>query len=396
MSESEVLPNPAETTPQHQGKERMPLPEQRGFVDGPSPEQSVRDGHIDLAEHIFHPEIHNTSEKLAVRELSPQEVVTEFLRSKRTYEEKRGTLFGQETHSSIPLSLAKIAKAAHNFFRMPGDLLRNLLTKGGDERLNDRSVRASVLRREGFVDSALFGQLYANPKNRNALKAFLENELFAEANCTHFIALEGLSIVVLHKLMDKLGHNPHAFLSDDRGENGGRIAMDNTLEGGKHPLLSPSDPRYGKEMEYWRPVFPTMPRWLPLSRWMQSRTHSVVYTVTDGKQELIILPVHVDPKNAVSVFGELLGKKGGRGALSYHRPVVASDKTYIGTGLYRLGCNVFLDQLKKAKAHGIIKDVLIDGRYDDIAGDTSIVGSEMLSRQTAEILGRTHLPESRV
>ncbi len=80
----------------------------------------------------------------------------------------------------------------------------------------------------------------------------------------------------------------------------------------------------------------------------------------DGKV-IIFFPVHEDFKNAVAGIKFWGKKKGERGVAAYHQLAGTGEKgtTYVGTGQYKLGCEIIEAHLEEAKNKGIIKDVVI-------------------------------------
>lgn len=298
--------------------------------------------------------------------------------------------------NKLTLTMFKAVKVTKNIRRLFRDIRRRARRQDTSDQANRVTLMVTVTEREQFLQSELLKQLQKIPGNRRQLSAFIHEELNREDNCTHFLIIEGLTTDQLHILVHQLGQNPHAFLSDDRGENGGRIVIDNSFFDGHHPFMDHNDPDYLEEAHYWLPAFPSSPKWTHLNTWMMSRTHGLIYTVIHQGKEMILLPVHVDPKNVVVTIRDLFHRfhPHEHHALSYHDISVPNDLTYRGTGLYRLGCNIFLYLLKKAERQGLIKKLVILGSEEEIKNDISIVRGDRITWQQYEF-NRAHLANQR-
>ncbi len=316
--------------------------------------------------------------------------IREFLSSRSAYMAERERLCGTYPHYHRSVALQKIRKGAKNILRYAGDLWRRAIRRETLEDVKESELTISVLRRDQFLKTPLFDSLYGNRRNHRFLKAFMDQELFQEVQCSHFLALKGMSVNELHILIEHMGQNPRAFLSDDRGENGGRIAIDNTLIDGKHPFLAPGDGRYDEELPFWQPIWPKISKRSALHGWMVSRTHGVIYRFNAHERDILIIPIHVDPKNVVMFFGELFGSKHvqGQSALSYHQ-IPVGEPEYIGTGLYRLGCHVFIHMMTAAFAQGLMKNLVVEGAREEIEGEVSIIESMGLSRREQILLQKS-------
>ncbi len=317
-----------------------------------------------------------------------QKVSSDFRASRNRYLKEREQLFGSSESTTVPKTIKVAAKITRNFTRWIEDRERRAQSRATPGELKLAHVTVRVATRDAFFEDPYFQNLLQGESNRGVIQSMLDEEIYKEVNCTRWLAIEGLDTDELHLLMRMSGHNPTAFLSDDRRENAGRIVIDNALENGRHPVIDATSPLYEKEVKYWRPVFPNAPKFLPVSGWMMSRTHSVVYSVksADGR-EALLLPVHVDPKNAVAFFGEVFGKKDTdeRGALDYHSIEEVKGGEYVGTGLYELGCKYTIEQLKRMKERGYIRELSILDE-DRLTTTGTVVGDEALSQKTANNL----------
>jgi len=184
-----------------------------------------------------------------------------------------------------------------------------------------------------------------------------------EVNATHWLMVTGVSVEQLHAIVYNMGHNPTAKLSGDRGENAGRIAIDNYPE---DMPIDASDPRYPNESQYWKQLFPNKLLPKAIQKWHVSRNHSVVYSVKDKEgKDVIMLPIHMDPKNWVVTIKELFTgkmfskKKGEKSALDYHG-LPQANKRYLGTGLYELGASQFIHMLRR-KQPGAFGNLIVEG-----------------------------------
>ncbi len=136
-----------------------------------------------------------------------------------------------------------------------------------------------------------------------------------------------------------------------------------------------------QEKALWQPVFPKLAS-LPIlgkigpGKWRMSRTHSVIYGVKNQEgKDVLLLPVHMDARNAVVFVRDLVDKvrgkkREGRAALDYHQMHTGQEK-YVGTGLYDLG----------------IKNMLrLFEEHRDRVGGLQVVGREKLET-TGTIVG---------
>jgi hypothetical protein len=228
--------------------------------------------------------------------------------------------------------------------------------------LQEAEVQLEVVDRKSLFEEggrlrAIWESCRHNPQEAVRLKNLFERELFREANCERVLMIEDMSIPMLVKLMAKAGINPMVFLSDNRGEQA-RIAIDLEPVDGKHPLANKiaGDVDMNKEMRYFEKVF-------PLLRWRMSRNHSTVYLVHEVDKPILILPVHVDPKNAVVVFKDLLGRKdkSEKGAMEYHGMEETKGQDYLGTGLYDLGIALLIGTFQRLHQKGLFRDLKING-----------------------------------
>lgn len=282
--------------------------------------------------------------------------------SQRTnyYETKRKEYFGEPEPETWKTRISSRLKPLRNITRMGGDLVRSFQSIGEKRTLPQALVTANVLSRSELHDDPEFQRLLSVPENKKPLMDLLDREVFREVNCRNILVLKGLKPEQFHLLAKQMGDSPRAFLSDDRGENAGRYASDNVLPtNGKHPFVSEDDPDYEPEKALWGPVFPGLKNIPVVKDWMMSRAHSVTYAVKDpdGK-DVLIMPVHVDPKNPVASF------RFGKEALKYHQTTgveQVGQAKYVGTGLYDLGIKYFLRKLNMAKEHGLIGGLKISG-----------------------------------
>src|SRR5437660_2265339 len=108
-----------------------------------------------------------------------------------------------------------------------------------------------------------------------------------------------------HALVKEMWYNPLAFLTDDRRENAGRVAIDRDEN---QPVgLSPQDPDYEAEDALRQKVFPGVKHIPWVKDWRMSRTHGVVYAVKDYEgRDVIMFPVHGDVNNPIVSIAERL------------------------------------------------------------------------------------------
>lgn len=309
-------------------------------------------------------------------DIAAKVLLEEYQLAKKQYITYRRKMFGTDTYDHInlldkvtaklPLKLQKISKGSNNVTRWIHDLVKRIVNPSSDDEIKRLSLKVRVLRRIDLHKDPKFRILAARKKNKHILRTLLDKEVFREANLSHFLMILGASAAQFHRLIRTMGHKATAFLSDDRGENGGRIVMEGLTKDGKHPLIPETHPRYKAEMNYWGKVFPHAPRWAPWSNYHMSRIHAVVYTVRDEKgNDVLLLPIHVDPKNAIVALAEFfkLRKKGKdeHTALEYHDAMITSQDDYVGTGLYDLGCSLFIHQLQSAHSSGVFHSLTIEG-----------------------------------
>lgn len=320
-----------------------------------------------------------------------RERMKEFEGSKAAYLARREELFGLQEEDKTPKLVQVLNKITRNFTRWMEDERRRKMRHVDPEEVKVAKMEITVEDRNALLkDENKY--LFENKANLPVLQAFMGKELYIEQNCTHFLRIKGTTIDQFHWLVEQLGYNPTTFLSDDRGENGGRLAVDNAPQKGKHPFLREDDLNYADEMRYWMPVqLPKYLKWWPGSeKWRMSRTHGVVYGV-EGKdsQEELLIPIHMDPKNAVAAVGELFGKKKeDHGALVYHK-MALGDKYVgrLGTGLYDLGCKYLIWLLRGAQKGGLIGDVRVQGE-EDLRTTGSIVGDDRITWAINEMLAK--------
>lgn len=345
---------------------------------------------------------HETWAYLSTAEASSA-LLEEFVSSRKQYASRRGEMFGADpvhaetiidkVKDKIPLKVKKAWKGTKNITRWIEDLVARLGNRSSDAEVQKLSLKLDVLGRTDLLDDPAFQSLAQVDGNREILLKLLDQEVFKEANLSHFVMVSGASVAQFHHLMRELGHKPTAFLSDDRGENGGRIVMDNMLEEGeKHPLLSETDPRYQDEMKYWDKVFPGSPEWAFWSNYRMSRLHGTVYAVKDAQgNDVLLSPIHIDPKNAIVAVAEVLRlrkkQKDEHHGLAYHDAMLDEETDYLGTGLYDLGCSVFIRQLERAQATGKFAELTVSGA-DRIRTSGTIIEDDArtweIRRQVAE------------
>ena len=282
-----------------------------------------------------------------------------------------------ETRFGAPPTYS-VLKHANNVTRMIGDFVRELRSKRETETLNTLNVSAEVVAREEFFEDQQLAELLALVKNREAASAFVWQELMAEVNCSHVLVLQGISAEQFHLLIRQMGDNPAVFLSDYRGENGGRIGYDlKPRANGTPPLIDPDHPYYSEESTFWGKVLHTD---IPFLRNLHvARNHSTIYQLKDASdQDVLVLPIHVDPKNPSASLGDLYNKIAGkeslgRSAIDYHKPADLNNKRYLGTGLYPLGIKLFLQRLNEAQTNGLFANL-------------QVVGEEKLNNQTTDTI----------
>jgi hypothetical protein len=291
------------------------------------------------------------------------------------FKEERGINTVEKKVSRIQAWAGKLAK---NIGRLIGDIKRKgeirKQIKSGEINLEKVNMQIEVMDRNALIEDARTEELWKIEDNREILTNFMEKELYQEVNATHWVMLTGASLEQVHAIVQRAGHNPDAFFSDDRGENGGRIAIDNY---GEDMPIDRSDPRYDEEKKFWEPLFKN--KFLPkgIKEWHMSRNHAVIYCVKDvNNKDVLMMPVHIDPKNWVVSIKELFNppKKGERSALAYHN-IAEGEKRYLGTGLYELGVYQFINLLRK--------------KQPGLFGGLEVIGNEKLDT-TRTISGDDH------
>lgn len=251
-----------------------------------------------------------------------------------------------------------------NLFRLLTDIKTVALRYSHtvDQRLKKARIKITVIARSEVLEkNNLFFRLAKRKRNRKIINYLFDWEVFHEVNCEHFLMIQGVNKYQLYHLVRKLGQNPTTFLSDHRGENAGRIAVDNYF-GGLHPFLD-NPPQ--SELKYWQKLFPGAPKWFFSSNWSVSRTHSPVFEVkTKLGKKIYFLPIHVDKFNSISFVKELIygkDKDEEKSALHYHLTATGPKELKIGTGLYDLGCAVFIWLCRNAKSKGVIHHLEVIG-----------------------------------
>ncbi len=285
-------------------------------------------------------------------------------------------------------------KGSKNFTRLLPDMIQRIGSLGKKESLKEESVKMTVVDRNDFITDKRYSEFFdfeKNPQNKEPLENFLKREISAEVGAANFLMTEGLTVAQYHSFVRQFGHSPFAFWSDDRGENAGRISIDNVLpQDGKHPLadLQPGDPDYESEKALYQPVFPGLTRLPYIGKWRMSRTHSVAFAVKNAEgKDVLLLPAHMDARNAVVFWRDLVdkltGKKQeGRGALAYHQ-MHTGQKNYVGTGLYDLGIKNFL---RLSREHqGSVGQLQIDGE-DKLQTTGTIVGDDRVTWQINDLV----------
>jgi len=312
--------------------------------------------------------------------------LAEYHASVAAYRDVQARIPGLQEHpAEIPKVLAKLGRISQNFTRMAGDFVQFWKGRKESGELPGVNVDVTVLNRQTVLADERFMSLLDNPDNVPVMANLLNQEVFKEANCTSFLMVEGASVAQFQALMKEMGYNPRAFLSDNRGENAGRIAIDNEQSAGdkqenKHPVTG--EPMTDTEARYWKHVV-DKPSWmpdglwqrLPMSKWSMSRTHGVMYDVKRDGRDVLLLPIHVDPKNAVAVFAP----KGAEepSALVYHQMSAGETGDYLGTGLYDLADTYMIRLLQQARDAGKVGRVRVTGERalrttGTISGDDEI------------------------
>lgn len=291
-----------------------------------------------------------------------------------SFKNDRGIVVAQE---KMTKTQAWVEAIRVNLKRLRGDIQRRKeirrQIRSGEMRFEDVSLKIEVMERDALIEDSRMQKLWEIEGNRETLISFTEKELYQEVNATHWLMLSGASVEQFHGIIDGMGHNPDAFLSGDRGENGGRIVIDNYKE---DMPIDEHDSRYGMEKGYWEALFRS--KLLPegMKKWHMSRNHSVIYSVKDSEGlDIIMLPVHIDPKNWVVSIKELFSppKKGERSALAYHS-LAEGEKRYLGTGLYELGSFQLINLLRK-KQPGLFGALEVIGE-DKLDTTRTISGDE--------------------
>jgi hypothetical protein len=301
--------------------------------------------------------LQNGQHKIADVGEKAREQLELFEQTKSEYEKKWMEMFGHEKPAERE---SLVDKATVNVRRWFTDMKERKGRRVDLEAIRTSEVELVVEGRDAVIGDFEAGRLTG--ENAPIYEKLVAKELAAEANANHFLMVRGLKREELHFVIEQMGQNPIAFLSDPRGENAGRIAIDNALVDGEQPLGINTE----EEKRYWSPVFPNPPRWVPegIKKWMMSRTHGVIYGVRDTRgDEEFLIPIHVDPKNGVAAIGEIFTgrRKGERAALDYHQGVDMGDQHYLGTGLYDLGAAVMIELMERAQEKGVIGKLIVRG-----------------------------------
>ena len=333
-----------------------------------------------------------------------EERLQEFHSFTSDYLKKKDTLLGKPKlrlsdlkKYGVPAGVIKVLGVSNNFVRMFSDGVRLIGSKLiSKETLREADIQAEIVPRNSLLEHPTFQEAIATEnsyaaKNKKILAEFVDREVATEANCTNVVVVRGLSPTLHTRLISEMGEQPVTFLSDSRGENAGRVAIDNIPRGG-HPFLSDQDPSYQDEMRYWMPVFFNLDErpsrsWIqPWKRWYVSRTHGVVYATKDTQgKDALFFPIHVDTKNPVMAIVEAVKGtgKGEKSALAYHQTAVANEASYVGTGLYDLGSAIFVHRLREMAHQGKIKEPKIKGE-ENLRTRYSIVKDDQITWKLAE------------
>lgn len=314
----------------------------------------------------------------------------------RQYKQRRDLLFrGLRPRLFMRESkVESVINVVNNFTRMGRDLFRSLKNRipGNDIGLKNSHIKVRVLNRTELLEDRGFTDLIKD--NGSTVRNLLDKEVFREINCTNILLLEGLTLEQLHLLVRKLGHNPSVIFSDPRKEKL-RFAIDNELnKKGEHPFsdeingLHLTNEQLQSELSYYKPVFTGILSKLPgLSRWHVSRTHGLVYVVKKDNEKVFLIPVHVDPKNAILVFSELFSNRyrEEKKAIAYHQTAEGRGENYIGTGLFDLGCVILIRLLKRAEKSGLIKKLEIGGE-NKLKTSYSIYIDDQVTKKIEELV----------
>lgn len=312
------------------------------------------------------------------------EILEEFDSSRKGFLKVRDTIFSHEPITDrigrrLPWLAVTTAEIVRNFILTKEEFLFAFKRRRSEQELQDVTIQARVLNREGFLEDGDVQRLLNIKDNKPVLRELCNQEIFLEIPVDRVLLVRGLTTIQLNVLAHQLGHAPVPSFAANRKENGGRFALDNTLINGKHPFEQELRERGATEEEiredlvYWRPVFPNAPKWAFWRKWKMSRTHCPVYACKDvDGSDALFLPVHIDPKNLVAVIGDFYRrllrrpKVGRTNALEYHRQPGADERhggqrKKVGTGIYDLGIAHFLKLLRRAKEQGIIREVEVEG-----------------------------------
>lgn len=280
-----------------------------------------------------------------------------------------------------------------NFARMFRDIFRFARSKHPlvDDWLRESSLKVKVIARKELLKDRRFKEILR--KNKGSIRDLLDNEVFREVNCSHLLMVEGITLTQLHFLIKKLGYNPAVFLSDPRREDL-RFAVDNRLLDKNHPFkekiekLFLSDELMDREISYWQPFAPEILKRIPgPKKWHKSRTHGHVYKARYKKKNILFIPVHIDPKNAVLAIAEIFGwkNKDDKSALHYHQTAAGKGKSYVGTGLYNLGAAVFLKLLRTIDGQGMVQEINIEG-IEKLETTHSILVDNLIADEMEKIM----------
>jgi hypothetical protein len=290
--------------------------------------------------------------------LSPAEWAEEFAADASEYKKEWEKLFDEKLSQPRRSRWGMIKKASKNFARIPGDFLRLGKSNYKSQDISGVTVEMEIEDRLLVLRDASKNRI--NKKNRKAYRNLAANEVATEINCRNVVRIKGLTLGEFYKFLSDSGCNIRPFFSEDKGENAGRWVMDDR----KLPVLLQDTLDPEKDKYYLERMFPHAPSWLPWSQWTNSRTHGVIYDISeDGEGKELVVPTHVDAENALVAIKEIVtGKKRRRiGAIEYHRMPEEQGEAYVGSGLGELGCLLLVGIFQKAAADKIIKAVNVVG-----------------------------------
>ena len=274
----------------------------------------------------------------------------------------------------------KVRSIGRNVSKIAGKLVErvgDIFNRKEVLELKELTPIISIISRNEYLTNPKYLEKYmtsSDNKTKDSLATFTQQEIMWERKMDHLMIVDGLSLKQLHCLFRQMNGNPWAFLSGDRGQNGGDIVHDLQPE---EMLVDAKD--FPEESKYWKKLFSVGP-------FCFARYHALAEEVgSENGTKSIILTAHVDPKNWVVGIKDFIDKATGKipenehGVVKYHA-LPTDGKSHIGTGLPEMGVLLTINMLIKAVENGIIKNVEYDPKkLKELKTTSSIVEDDKLT-----------------